>query len=122
MGVSVPSPIKSAGWYYPYATLSEDSSGAVTYQWIASYSNGVSPPDTSAWVQNGAWDFYAPWGSYTIYLYVTPKDVLGPGYTTEFLRVVCTSSSSPTGVGPNLPNGCNPPPSAVALKAIPGPH
>ena len=123
MGISVPSPIKSAGWYYPYATLSEDSSGAVTYQWIASYSNGVLPPDTSAWVQNGAWGFYAPWGNYTIYLYVTARDVLGNGYpTTEFLRVVCTSSSSPTGVSPNLPNGCNPPPSAVALKAIPGPH
>ena len=124
MGISqVPSPITSAGYYYPYATLSEDSSGAVTYQWIVNYSNGVLPPDTSAWVQNGAWDFYAPSGSYTIYLYVTARDVLGDGYpTTEFLRVVCTSSASPSGTGPNLPNGCNPPPSAVAVNGTPGSH
>ncbi len=105
----VPSPIKSVGTYYPSATLSIPPSGPVTYQWIVTYSNGVLPPDTSAWVQNGAWGFQAPLGSYTITLWATPKDVLGLGaITTQFNYIVCSGYNSPS--SPDLPNGCNPPP------------
>ncbi len=106
--LDVPVPIKYAGTFWPSSTLSLPASGPTFYQWIVTYSNNILPPDTSAWVVDGAFSFGAPSGNYTITLSVTPKDVLGPGFQTTFYFPVCTGGTG--AIAPNTYYNCNPPP------------
>ena len=89
-----PTPITASGTYSLTPTTSTQGTPPVSYKWEVNYSNGVLPPQVVDFMP-GSYDLQVPDGNYTITVTVTPRQLYGTGYPTNFTYPVCTGAVQP---------------------------
>jgi len=89
-----PTPITAGGTYDLTPTTSTPGTPPVSYKWEVSYSNGVLPPQSTGFLP-GTYHLQVPDGNYKITVTVTPRQLYGTGYPTNFIYPVCTGAAQP---------------------------
>jgi len=92
-----PTPITGGGTYDLTPTTSMQGTAPITYKWEVTYSNGVLPPQVVEFKQ-GTYELQVPDGDYRITVTVTPRQLYGTGYPTNFTYPVCTGAAQPARV------------------------